>query len=131
VLKQKKVLKNLGIDIAVVPGGCTKFVQPPDLSWNAPFKSRIRELHNLWMMNGDHMEFTTGGNPRPPGMDVYLEWILDSWNAISKEAISKSFKDCGISVSTDGSEDELIHCFKEHGAIPEGRVLLTEARKKF
>jgi hypothetical protein len=130
----------------VVPGGCTKFVQvifklfniktsktiqPPDLSWNAPLKARIRELHNIWMLNGDRMEFTSGGNSRPPSIDVYLEWIVDAWKGISKEAIEKSFKNCGISISTDGSEDNLIHCFKEHGAIPEGRLMLQETRKNF
>jgi hypothetical protein len=83
------------------------------------------------MINGDRMEFTSGGNPRPPSINVYLEWIVEAWKGISKEAIEKSFKDCGISINTDGSEDKLIHCFKEHGAIPDGRLMLQDARKTF
>jgi hypothetical protein len=31
-------------------------------------------------------------------------------------------------VCHDGSEDDQIHCFKPHGPVPEGRVLLLEAR---
>jgi len=31
-------------------------------------------------------------------------------------------------VCHDGSEDDQIHCFKPHGPVPEGRVLLQEAR---
>jgi len=32
----KKQLKKLQIDTAVIPGGCTKFIQAPDVYWNAP-----------------------------------------------------------------------------------------------
>ncbi|KAI1715072.1 hypothetical protein DdX_08351 [Ditylenchus destructor] len=28
----------------------------------------------------------------------------------------------------DGSEDDMIHCFKQHGPVPEGREMLREAR---
>ncbi|KAI1699800.1 putative neuronal acetylcholine receptor subunit alpha-7-like [Ditylenchus destructor] len=31
-------------------------------------------------------------------------------------------------VSLDGSEDDMIHCFKQHGPVPEGREMLREAR---
>jgi hypothetical protein len=74
------------------------------------------------------MEFTKGGNPKPPSMDVWLDWVCQAWDSLSKEAISKSFRDCGITVSTDGSEDGEIHCFKEHGPVPEGRQMLNKAR---
>jgi hypothetical protein len=32
--------------------------------------------------------------------------------------------------AVDGSEDELIHCFKSDGPIPSGRALLTKCREK-
>lgn len=35
----KSECKNLNIDMATVPGGCTKFIQAPDVVWNKPFKS--------------------------------------------------------------------------------------------
>jgi hypothetical protein len=62
-----------------------------------------------------------------------------AWDSLSKETIKKSFKgcfcilyfklkimflDCGIIDCHDGSEDDTIHCFKPHGPVPEGRVLL-------
>uniref|UniRef100_A0A915EKE5 DDE-1 domain-containing protein n=1 Tax=Ditylenchus dipsaci TaxID=166011 RepID=A0A915EKE5_9BILA len=37
----KKQLKQANLDTAVVPGGCTKFVQAPDVCWNSPFKPRF------------------------------------------------------------------------------------------
>jgi hypothetical protein len=57
-----------------------------------------------------------------------LDWVYRAWDSLPKEAIQKSFLDCGITVSTDGSEDDHIHCFKEHGPVPEGRELLKKAR---
>ncbi|KAI1695527.1 hypothetical protein DdX_19530 [Ditylenchus destructor] len=61
-------------------------------------------------------------------MEVYLDWICQAWDVIPKCTIEKSFKDCGITVSLDGSEDDMIHCFKQHGPVPEGREMLREAR---
>uniref|UniRef100_A0A915DR49 Uncharacterized protein n=1 Tax=Ditylenchus dipsaci TaxID=166011 RepID=A0A915DR49_9BILA len=61
-------------------------------------------------------------------MDVYLDWICMAWDAIPNEMITKSFKDCGITNCHDGSEDDLIHCFKSYGSVPEGRSMLRDAR---
>uniref|UniRef100_A0A915E522 DDE-1 domain-containing protein n=1 Tax=Ditylenchus dipsaci TaxID=166011 RepID=A0A915E522_9BILA len=45
----KKDLEAQQIDMAVVPRGCTKFVQAPDVRCNKSFKSKIQELYNDWM----------------------------------------------------------------------------------
>jgi hypothetical protein len=37
--------------------------------------------------------------------------------------------ECGLTNAHDGSEDHLIHCFKQRGAIPGGLDVLKEARK--
>ncbi|KAI1699801.1 tc5 transposase DNA-binding domain-containing protein [Ditylenchus destructor] len=114
---------------AVVPGGCTKYVQAPDLSWNAPFKAKIRELYDIWIANQDRMEYTKQGNMKAPSMEVYLEWIRQAWAALPEELIRKSFKECGLTINLDGSEDDMIHCFKPHGPVPGGRELLRKARE--
>ena len=83
-------------------------------------------------------------------MDVYLQWIIDAWDSLPAEAIAKSFKgwflfyfifffffvkpsfsssDCGITICHDGSEDTQVHCFKQHGPIPEGLLKLHMARQ--
>ena len=80
-----------------------------------------------WMLHGER-ELTTGGNPRPPPMTIYLEWIVKAWDSIPKEAISKSFNTCGVTNAVDGSEDNEIHCFKPDGPVPTGRDLLKQAR---
>ena len=35
------VLESNSVSV-IVPGGCTKILQPADVSWNAPFKSAYR-----------------------------------------------------------------------------------------
>ena len=38
----RKELNRLNINTAVIPGGCTKFIQAPDVVWNATFKFHLR-----------------------------------------------------------------------------------------
>ena len=56
------------IDVSIVPEGCTKFIQAPDVSWNKPFKA-----------------LATGKTRR-----ATVNWILEAWEEISPETIKKS-----------------------------------------
>uniref|UniRef100_A0A914HZ49 DDE-1 domain-containing protein n=1 Tax=Globodera rostochiensis TaxID=31243 RepID=A0A914HZ49_GLORO len=107
----KQTLQRLAIHTAVVPGGTTKYIQVPDVSWNAPFKNSIRELHSDWMLHGD----------KP---------TTSAWETLSKDIIVKSFLCCGISKEDDGKNDALIHVFKKDGAIPNGLPLLRQRRQE-
>ena len=48
----------------------------------------------------------------PPQREV-LKQILLAWDSFSYEVIVKSFKSCTLTLSLDGSEDHLIHYFKQ------------------
>jgi hypothetical protein len=85
-------------------------------------------MYDDWMIHGEK-KLTKGGNPKPPQMDDYLNWIVEAWASIPKELIKKSFKVCGITNALDGSEDSEIHCFKENGPVPSGLALLQQARQ--
>ena len=37
------------ITTAVIPGGCTKYVQAPDVMWNQPFKQSLHDAYYQWM----------------------------------------------------------------------------------
>jgi len=57
----RKELKSINIDPVIIPGGCTKYIQAPDVSWNKPFKTRVTELYDQWLSEGVH-NYTEGGN---------------------------------------------------------------------
>ena len=44
----------------------------------------------------------------------------------SKDQIIASFKGCALNIKTDGSEDDLIHCFKEDQPCSTGKEILKD-----
>ena len=40
----KSSLNAKKIDVSIVPGGCTKYIKAPDVSWNKPFKAYATEM---------------------------------------------------------------------------------------
>ena len=120
-------LQSLKIKHVVVPGGCTKFVQAPDGSWNAPFKSKIRMRYDEWMASGKET-YTAAGNPRPPPIINIVQWIVEAWEKIPTSVIAKSFKACGITNNPDGTEDDEIVYMKEGRDCAAARALLCTRR---
>ncbi|EFO94061.1 hypothetical protein CRE_27869 [Caenorhabditis remanei] len=125
----KSVLKQLRVDTAVIPGGTTKFLQAGDVYWNSPFKAKIRNQYEDWMMHAEK-SYTASGNMRSPPMDIYLQWIVSAWNDLPRELIEKSFTGCGLNNALDGTDDTKIHCLKEDGEMPGGFELLKKRRQE-
>lgn len=122
----KELLKSFNVDSIIIPGGCTGYIQAPDVSWNKPFKAHVTSEYDTWLSEGIH-EYTKGGNMKAPSRRKIVEWVIEGWRKLSKELIINSFKTCGLNLSVDGSEDEKIHCFKKEGACPEGSAKLKES----
>ena len=59
-------------------------------------------------------EYTAQGNLKAPPRRKIIEWILEAWKNVRIDVIKSSFKSCSLNIAIDGSEDELIHCFKEN-----------------
>ena len=49
-----KLLKQMTTDADLIPGGCTKNVQAPDVVWNKPFKGHIMESYGDWLASVVH-----------------------------------------------------------------------------
>ena len=101
----RKDLKEMNVDSVIIPGGCTRYIQVPDVCWNKPFKARMTKLYDQWFCEGVH-QFTEGGNMKPPSKKRIIKWVLDIWSQLSKENI-KSFKCCGLNLTNDGTEMKL------------------------
>ena len=55
-----------GITSPTIPGGCTKYIQAPDVCWNKPFKANGTEMYDQWLSEeGLNLE-TSAGNLTPP-----------------------------------------------------------------
>ena len=109
----KQELRTSKIDPLIVPGGCTKYIQAPDVVWNKPFKANVTEKYDEWMAGEAH-SFTAVGNMRAPARREIVKWILAAWDGLDKTMIINSFKSCALTVAVDGSDDGHIHCFKEN-----------------
>jgi len=119
----KLSLKGMKVESALVPGGCTKYIQAPDVYWNKTFKGYVTEMYDEWLANGVH-QFTEAGNMKPAPRRMVVEWIINAWQKLSKDLIIDSFKGCALNIKTDGSEDGKIHCFKENKPCEAGAELL-------
>ena len=72
-----KDLKKMNVDSVIIPGGCTKYIQAPDVFWNKPFKARMTELYDQWLSEDVH-QFTEGGNMELPSRKRIIERVLDA-----------------------------------------------------
>ena len=50
----KEALKRINIDQVIIPGGCTKYMQTPEVCWNKPFKAKVTEKYDEWKSEGVH-----------------------------------------------------------------------------
>ena len=107
----KKALTKSKIKTVIVLGGCTKYIQTPDV-WNKPFKGRIEEFYDDWLTNGKY-KYTDAGNMKPVPRRLVVEWVITFWQDMSNETLAKSMKSCGLALAIDGTQDDLISCFKK------------------
>ena len=81
--------------MVVVPGGCTKYIQAPDVCWNAPFKELVTERYDEWRAEGSQ-EYTAQGNLNAPPRRKIIEWILEAWKNVRIDVIKSSFYSCAL-----------------------------------
>ena len=59
-------LTSKKIDPVIVPGGCTKYIQAPDICWNKPFKASCTEKYDECLGTERIHEETPAGNLKTP-----------------------------------------------------------------
>ena len=108
----RKDLKEMNVDSVIIAGGCTKYIQAPDVYWNKPFKTTMTELYDQWLSEGVH-QFTKGGIMEFPSRKGILNGYLMPGLNRQKKNIKKLFTCCGLNVANDGTEDDFFHCLKK------------------
>eukprot|EP00731_Ephydatia_muelleri_P005747 Em0002g1923a len=110
----KSLLEESNTDIVAVPGGCTKILQPADVSWNAPFKARYRDLYTAWMSAQNH-ERTKAGNLRAPSKALMSPPDADDSEEDESEVDDEwsltqgSDNEDGLDGVKDSEDEEYIH----------------------
>ena len=89
----------------IILGGCTKYIEAPDVVWNRPFKANVAEQYDEWMAGEAH-SFTAAANMRynnnnNNNNEFIIVWITSSseesamligetWLELSKMAATTS-----------------------------------------
>ena len=68
-----------------------------------------------------YFEYTKGGLIKPPRYELQVKWVIESWEKIDKDIITKSFHTWGIT----SSNPDKIRCVSADQPIEEARVYLT------
>ncbi|KAJ0391268.1 hypothetical protein ATCC90586_012086 [Pythium insidiosum] len=64
------------------------------------FKDNIGPLIDAWKRS-DQVQYTRGGNPKQPSIDVVTQWVRDAWRAVPNSVVATSITRAGFSVNVD------------------------------
>jgi len=84
-------IQDLGVQLEIIPPGCTGLVQPIDLKINKPFKANMRKIYTDWLLEQDE----DVAIPSASRLDVSA-WILEAVEGIKKETIVNSWRKTGF-----------------------------------
>ena len=83
-----EAMQELGVEVEHIPGGCTGLCQPVDVGVNKPFKNRIRNQWERWMI----AEGLIHGTTSPPTRDDICRWTLVAFQNLPEQMIRNSWK---------------------------------------
>jgi hypothetical protein len=84
--------QDLGVELEIIPPGCTGLVHPIDVGINKPFKANMRKIYTEWLLEQD----ADAAIPSASRLNVSA-WILESVKGIKKETIVNSWRKTGFS----------------------------------
>ena len=92
--------KSINVDMVVIPGGMTSYLQAGDLCYYKPFKDVLNTYIEEWK-DGPSVQYTPKGNPKPPGKSCVNGWVRLSWRCVSEDLILKGLGLCGLGGSVE------------------------------
>ena len=82
-------IQNLGVEVEHIPGGCTGLCQPVDVGINKPFKTRIKNQWESWMMEPGR---SSQSKISPPTRKDISLWIKEAIKDISEQIVINSWR---------------------------------------
>lgn len=97
----KGALSDGKTNLVVITGGLRSILQPLNVVLKKPFKDRVRELYNEWML---------GNNPKTPAGRLRRTPLrtVCGWESLPEEMVHKPFHKCCISNALDGTVDDAL-----------------------
>ena len=77
---------SANIQLFNIPPNLTSILQPADVCWFAPIKSKLHDKWTQWYMNEDVHTFTKANNLRSPGYANVINWISEIWRDLDNIA---------------------------------------------
>ena len=65
-----RAINDLGVEVIIIPPGCTGITQPVDIRYNKPFKGLVRDQYEEWMVK-DSEDLSV-----PPRRVDIARWIV-------------------------------------------------------
>ena len=81
-------IQDLGVEIIHIPGGCTGLVQPVDVGVNKPFKCRLKDEWEAWMLREGIFDTKT----RPPSREHIVQWSVSALDNLPSEIVKNAWR---------------------------------------
>jgi len=102
-------LRSASITTSLIPSGCTGLLQPLDTAVNKPFKQYLREYTDAYTL-GKQSSIQKWSTSDKRIMVIHV--VGEAWAHFQqekKDLITKAFRDVGVTLPVDGSQDQDIH----------------------
>ena len=99
----KNKVKQTNSELAIIPAGLTKELQPLDIGVNRAFKAKLRAAWEQWTTEGEHTFTKTGRQRRATYATIY-QWIVDAWVSVS--TVVRAFTKAGIITELPGNSND-------------------------
>jgi hypothetical protein len=83
-----QAIQDLGVEVEHIPGGCTYVCQPVDVGVNKPFKARLRNLWEAWMISDGLLTGTT----KPPTRADIAEWCSEVYKGLTDSMVRNAWR---------------------------------------
>jgi hypothetical protein len=83
-----QAIQVLGVEVEHIPGGCTYLCQPVDIGVNKPFKTRMRDSWEAWMIEDGLRTGTT----TPPTCAHIAEWCSRAYKDLPASIIRNAWR---------------------------------------
>ena len=80
-----RAINDLGVEVIIIPPGCTGLTQPVDVGYNKPFKGLIRDKYEEWMIK-ESEDLT-----KPPRRVDIAHWIVKSEQEMSATTLRNAW----------------------------------------